>query len=219
MRNLLLVLLSCAATQLFAEYPAPYDTVKELLPYDGQGWYTNEYYLGRLINNRKAKVVIELGSWLGKSACDIAKKLPKDGIVYAVDHWFCPPFDQEIPKYYLPFDTNHCYQQFLSNVIHENLTHKIIPIRMSVQAAAEEFVRRGIKADIIYLDATHHEPDVYQDIQTYFPLVKGYGILCGDDWAWIDETGSVQNAVRRFAKENNLKIRARDQFWALYERP
>ncbi len=217
MRKLLLALLTIAAPLLFAELPPPYNTLTKLLPFDDQGWYANEFYLGKLICRRRAKVVIELGSWLGKSTRDIAKKLPEDGIVYAVDHWFCPPYDQAIPRYYLHLDTNHCYQQFLSNVIHANLTHKIIPLRMSVQAAAEEIIRRGIKPDIIYLDATHHEPDVYEDIQTYFPLVKGHGILCGDDWAWYDETGSVENAVRRFAKENNLKIRARDQFWSLYE--
>jgi hypothetical protein len=62
----------------------------------------------------------------------------------------------------------------------------------------------------------HDEVNVYNDISLYFPLVKGHGIMCGDDWGWGDL--GVQRAVKRFALENNLSISLYGNwFWVLNE--
>jgi hypothetical protein len=36
---------------------------------------------------QKSKVVIELGSWFGKSSTAIADNLPEDGVLYCIDTW------------------------------------------------------------------------------------------------------------------------------------
>ena len=192
----------------------PYQSLPKLLPYDDMGWYSNAEPMEQLVRERKPKVVIELGSWLGKSTRHIAQIIPKDGIVYAVDHWL-GSVEHHATQFskYLPT----LYDQFLSNVIHTKLTDKIIPVRMTTLQAVNEFVARNIVPDLIYVDASHDEESVYKDLVAYYPLVKGHGILCGDDWGWGNGF-PVQMAVRRFAKEQNLQIEIPNGwFWILRE--
>lgn len=191
-----------------AALPPPYDTV-ELLPYNPQGWYCNGPSMEWVLKSNHAKVVIEVGSWLGLSTRHIAKTIPEDGIVYAIDHWQGTPSEDNSS-----FDIPNLYRQFLSNVIHENLTHKIIPLRMS---SAEAAATLNIKPDLVYVDATHEYNDVYEDITRWYPFVKGHGILCGDDYNWGYEA-SVKRAVDRFAMENNLIVHDDGWFWYYEEK-
>jgi predicted O-methyltransferase YrrM len=198
---LLLCLFGCSNSEL----PEPYCQLDEVLPFDPQGWYGNRKPMEKLIDKHDVKVVIEVGSWLGASTRHIATCLPKDGKVYAVDHWLGSAEHQHRET------LSKLYEQFLSNVIHKKLTNKIIPIRMA-SVEAEKFLS-DVKPDLIYIDASHETEAVYQDLTVWFPHVKGHGILCGDDWAWP----SVQKAVIRFAEENHLAVEGKGAFWLLAE--
>ncbi len=195
------------------QFPFPYCELKDLMPFSGHGWYMNAAPMEKLLKERKVKVVIELGSWLGKSTKHIAEILPEDGIVYAVDHWLGNPASRVNNPELIPT----LYEQFLSNMIHANLTHKVVPLKMTTQEAVQYFYDNGIVPDLIYVDASHEEVDAYRDIAAYFPMVKGHGIICGDDWSYGDLP--VQRAVKRFAKENDLKIEVpNDWFWELHQK-
>ncbi|NGX60072.1 MAG: hypothetical protein KR126chlam3_01234 [Chlamydiae bacterium] len=217
-----LFLCMCFITRLCIgqELPSPYNELEEVLPFNDHGWYVNGNAMETLIRKNNAKVVIELGSWLGASTRHIASVLPDDGIVYAVDHWlgsqdhemFSPDFFPDLYEL-LPV----LYEQFLSNVIHANLTDKIIPVRKSTLEAVSQFYEKGISPDIVYVDASHDEESVYNDLVAYYPLVKDHGIICGDDWGWGQDF-PVMKAVQRFAKENNLRIEIPNNWmWVLYE--
>jgi hypothetical protein len=197
-----------ASALSFGNLPAPYDSV-DLMPYNPQGWYSNGPSMEWLLKRTRAKVVIEVGSWLGLSTRHIAKTIPKDGVVYAVDHWLGSPNEDNSV-----FDIDNLYRQFLSNVIHENLTDKIIPIRMSSEEAAPIL---QIVPDLVYIDATHAYDEVYRDITLWYPFVKGHGVLCGDDYNWGLES-SVKRAVDRFAAENNLMVHDDGWFWYYEEK-
>jgi hypothetical protein len=67
-------------------YPEVYE-LKNPLPFDGHGWFGHEEHFKNLLAEKKPKIAIEVGSWLGCSARSIASKLPSDGILIAVDHW------------------------------------------------------------------------------------------------------------------------------------
>ena|ERR1700722_17517051 len=193
-----------------AELPAPYDTV-ELMTFNPQGWYRNGPSMEWVIRRSNTKTVIEVGSWLGLSTRHIARTLPEDGIVYAVDHWLGSPNENNSS-----FDMENLYRQFLSNVIHENLTHKIIPVRMPSMEAARTL---KVVPDLVYIDATHEFITVMLDLILWFPFVKGHGILCGDDYNWgSDYPGPVKRAVDKFAQENNLIVHDDGWFWYLEER-
>lgn len=196
----------------YAELATPYDTV-DVLPFNPQGWYRNGPTMEWLIRSHNVKVVIEVGSWLGSSTRHIAKTLPPDGVVFAVDHWMGSANEDNSA-----FDIPNLYRQFLSNVIHEKLTHKIIPIKMSSDAAARSL---NIYPDLIYIDATHEFASVFCDLVLWYPFVEGHGILCGDDYFWADDPskggGPVKRAVDAFARENNLIVHHDDWMWYLEE--
>ena len=52
-----------------------------------------------------------------------------------------------------------------------------------------------VRAQFIYVDASHDAEDLFQDMVVYFPLLDASGsVLVGDDWNWP----SVQEGVARF---------------------
>lgn len=214
MKNLFFVsMLVCAMVAVdtfdLSALQEPYASLK-MLPYNAHSFYSNAGEIGALFaRNKNIKIVIEVGSWLGASTEHIASLLPADGKLYAVDHWLGSAEHQPGQKEWIPA-MNYLYQQFLSNVIHKGLTHKVIPVRMSSLEAA---CALNVKPDLVYLDASHDTASVYADLKAWYPLVKGRGILCGDDWTWR----TVVVAVKRFAQENNLRIDAAGNFWVLYE--
>ncbi len=162
------------------------------------------------MREEKVKVVIEVGSWLGRSTRHIARRVQEGGKVYAVDHWLGSS-EHQVGEANYHEGLDHLYEQFLSNIIHKKLTDRVIPIRMA-SAEAAQFLS-DVKPDMVYIDADHSTEGVYRDLTLWFPYVKGHGILCGDDWTW--ET--VQVAIKRFAKEMGLVIESKHNFWRLKE--
>lgn len=187
------------------ELPYPYNQIEIRAPYY-HGWFCNQKQLDRILSRNNILIVVELGSWLGESTSFIARKLPINGKVYAVDHWKGSIEHQDPRRTDVYFLLPTLYEQFLSNIIHLGLTDKIIPVKMTTVEAA---LALKINPDLVYVDASHDELSVYEDIKNWYAKLARNGILCGDDWCW--ET--VQRAVKRFAFEHNIKIRAEDNFW------
>lgn len=204
-----LFLLFCLFGCFKSTLPEPYRQLKKVLPYDGHGWYSNRRPIKQIISEQDVKVVVEVGCWLGKSTRHIAKCVPKNGKVYAVDHWLGSVEHQPGNSCFRE-GLSELYDQFLSNVIHKKLTDKIIPIRMP-SVEAEKYLS-DLVPDLIYIDASHETEAVYQDLNIWFPHVQGHGILCGDDWSWP----SVRQAVEKFAAEKHLSIESKGNFWRLY---
>lgn len=199
--KLLLCLTSIPLHCCFA-IPEPYNSIVDL-PFDDHGYFYNSVALGRILEPKQPKTVIEIGSWLGSSTRFIANALPDNGKIYAVDTWKGSP--QE-PWHLNDPRISYLYQLFLSNVKHVGLTHKIIPIRMdSLEAAAA----LNVKADLIYIDASHDTESVIKDILAWYPHLNDNGIMSGDDWSWP----SVREAAIHCADILNKTIKSDGNFW------
>ncbi|MBI2352788.1 class I SAM-dependent methyltransferase [Candidatus Dependentiae bacterium] len=197
----------------FQDLPAPYNSLKILLPYDDHGFYLNADWIKMLFKNNNIKNGIEIGSWLGKSTRHIASLLPSNGTLYAVDTWKGSAEHQpEINVFNTACKLPTLYEQFLSNVIHANLVHKIIPIRMTSLDASQHLSDLKQKIDFIYIDAAHDTESVLQDLEAWYPyILEPKGIICGDDWG----CDSVKIAVAIFAQKYSLTIYADHYFWFL----
>lgn len=149
--------------------------------------------LGRFA--QKSKVIIELGSWFGKSSTVLADNLPRDGVLYCVDTWAGSMAE---------VDTNHAdakkmdgdyaFDQFARNLWPHIASGKLRPIRMHGVHAARLFLDMGLKADLIFIDAGHTCEEVKADIHAYAPLMNEGGIICGHDCyqpAWPGVTEAV----------------------------
>ncbi len=58
----------------------------EVLPLNRHGWYLHGQFR-RFFSQKKIKTVVEVGAWTGNNTIYLAGMLPKDGMVFAVDHW------------------------------------------------------------------------------------------------------------------------------------
>lgn len=190
--------------------PSPYCDLQEILSFNGHGWYSNGAWIEKLMSQNKIFTVIEVGSWLGASTRHIATLLQPNGKVYAVDTWegSIEHYENQAWKNMLPT----LYDQFLSNIVHAQLTDRIIPVRATSLSAAVELKKKLNKVDLIFIDAGHDTESVLNDLNAYWPFVENnQGILCGDDWSW--ET--VRAAVIMFAQVYELTLYADDNFWFL----
>lgn len=194
---------SCLAAE--AEMPEPYHSIVDL-PFDDHGWFANGEQISALMTEKPPVVAIEVGSWLGLSTRFIASHLPEGGKLYAVDTWLGSDEAAHHQDSRLP----HIYQIFLSNVKHANLTQTIVPLRMRSLEAARAI---NVMADFIYIDASHDEENVYQDILAWYAHLNPDGTMCGDDWTW--ET--VRRGVIRAASVLNKRIANQGNFWFFYE--
>lgn len=191
-------------------YPQVYESINPL-PFNSHGWYQHAKVFEKIFHEHEINNIIEVGSWLGSSTRHLAQLIPKNGKVFAIDHWLGSKehFTLDEVKGWIP----NLYEQFLSNVIHAQLTDKIIPVRMESLDAAKLLENLTIPIDLVYIDASHEYDPVYADLCAWYPYVKNHGILCGDDW----NVGDVQQAVIQFAQENHLIIYQIDGFWRLIE--
>ena len=103
------------------------------------------------------------------------------------------------------------YYTFLGNVVRAGHQDRITPFPVPSITAAQWFSLHGVQAELIYLDGSHEEEDVYQDLVVWWDIVSPGGILFGDDWTW----DGVRLAVQRFASENQLSISHRHDKWEL----
>ncbi|MFL2650674.1 MAG: class I SAM-dependent methyltransferase [Anaerolineales bacterium] len=68
--------------------------------------------------------------------------------------------------------------------------------------------------DFVYIDGDHSYEAVINDLYAYYPKLKQFGVLCGDDYGHPSGLGVIQ-AVQEFSKEKQLLVNYREdnQFW------
>ncbi len=73
----------------------------------------------------------------------------------------------------------------------------------------------NVKADLIYVDASHDEESVYNDVMNWYPKLNEGGTMCGDDADWRDHTGrlTVLAAIQRAALQLNVTLHLDGPFW------
>ncbi len=180
-----------------------------VFPEDMHGWLgiSNRARLKEFITAKNPKKVVEIGTWMGVSAIFAAKLLESDAKLYCIDPWV--PYHDMVNMPDCQERLKNAYERFLSNCIHHKVTEKIIPLRMTSMAAVqlEEFSSPDI--DLIYIDGSHSENDVFDDIMHWYHKVAPQGIMCGDDIEWP----SVHRALLRAAPLLNVTIQQDGNFW------
>lgn len=191
------------------------------MPLDLQGWNGHSEVFKNLINQTSPSIIIEVGTWKGQSAINMAtyvKQLNLQTTLYCVDTWLgalefwtnlshTPERDLFLKNGY-----PQVYYQFLSNVIHSNVQDIIVPFPTTSLIAARYFNYHNIKAQLIYIDASHDKEDVLLDLKNYYNILEPNGIIFGDDIHW---TG-VNEAVHEFTAEKGLKFEIlENNFWII----
>lgn len=188
---------------------------------DLHGWGSESAAFRELIQAIKPRLVVEVGTWKGASAIRMAEEIASAGLdaqILCIDTWLgALEFwtDQEDPERYKSLQLRNgwpqVYYQFLANICHKGHQKRIIPFPQTSSTAALWLRYFGFTAELIYIDASHEEDDVYGDLMAYWEVLAPGGILFGDDWSW----DGVRLAVLRFAQQFDLTYRFVADKWVL----
>ncbi|HVT87923.1 MAG TPA: class I SAM-dependent methyltransferase [Tepidisphaeraceae bacterium] len=199
--------------------PSPY-------PLDLQGWGSQHPNFANVIDEVQPRLIIEVGTWKGGSAIHMAKLMQQRNwpcAILCVDTWlgameFWERKDQQnwFPSLRLSNGYPQVYYQFLANVVHSGLQDCILPFPTTSSIAARFFAKYKIQPDMLYLDASHDEIDVYLDLVQLWPSVRPGGILFGDDFT--DAWPGLRNAVQNFARQIGMQVEIRDRQW-MFRKP
>jgi predicted O-methyltransferase YrrM len=125
---------------------------------------------------RPGVIVVEVGSWEGRSTACIASAVSEfNGVLYCVDSWLG---SEGTPEYQVA-KVYDIYQRFKTNIQRVGLWPWVRPMIMSSQEAAVIFAENV--ADMVFLDADHRYNAALSDIIAWLPKVKLGGVICGHD--------------------------------------
>ena len=188
--------------------------------YDLQGWGSTEPVFQELIEEIKPKTIIEVGTWKGASAINMASLTKKSGLkstIFCVDTWLGSEehWLLHLDQLQLKDGYPQLFYQFLANVKHTKNEDVIVPVPQPSLVAADFFALKGIRADLVYIDASHKLNHVLSDIHAFWPLVRCGGIIFGDDFnpkRWPE----VNRAVLGFGQYYGVTIEERyERFWIM----
>jgi hypothetical protein len=178
------------------------------------GWFFSSHVnvLTILLDKEKTECVIELGSWLGRSAEYFARNAP-NAVIFAVDIWDNSVILQDKhycmnPENLAILNVGPLHERFMSNmweykyqISKDGTVRGMLPLRMDAVAGLRLLKEAGVVPDVVYVDANHHFEGVYRDISATIELFPNAHIV-GDDYDYPD----VRRAVLLCAKEHNLGI-------------
>lgn len=120
------------------------------------------------------KLIVEIGSFHGRSTRALADNTA--GMIYAVDTWQGSPEHQGMPE------TARAEDAFRENLRDHIATGRVVPIKTNSLSAACILASKGIRPDMIFIDAAHDYESVRADIAVWAPLLADGGLLCGHDF-------------------------------------
>ena len=194
-------------------------------PLDLQGGFEQPIFK-QLINILHPQLILEVGSWKGASAIRMASLLKEqlaDGAVICIDTWLggldhlMPPVPEWDIRPYAKRGYATLYYQFLSNVIQQGLQDWIVPFPNTSATAARWLSLNRFSTNLVYIDGSHEEDDVYQDCVNYWGLLQPSGVLFGDDWDPYHY--GVICGVNRFARSVDRPISIIGPTWVVQKPP
>ena len=187
-----------------------------------RGWTGTHQFLTEIVEKVKPITIIEVGSYLGQSAITMAKEVKRlnlpttlicvDTWLGSSEHWLNDKCNYLVDFDYFADGISAMYDQFVINMIVNGVDDMVVPIPNTSRNAHHILKWKGVKSDLIYVDASHSKKDVYDDTILYYDLLSPGGVIFGDDYQWTEvKEGSHDAAV---TVKNNLTVHY-DRFWSI----
>jgi hypothetical protein len=190
---------------------------------DVQGWGSDDPIFAELVRRTRPSAVLEVGTWKGASAITICDQLVQAGLpetpVVCVDTWLGSremigvPSSNENRGLHRRNGYPEIYRTFLRNIHSRGHETRIVPFPQTSRAALRWLRERVERFDLVYLDSSHDEADVFDDCTGAWPLLRGPGaVMFGDDFDPLHWPGVIQ-AVERWSAQAGVTIEIRGRFW------
>ena len=153
-----------------------------------------------LIAGLRPNVILEVGSYKGKSAIQFANLCKKHNVpakVFCVDTWLGSAEHADSDDLMKVNGWPTMFYQFLANVVHTGHQDCIVPMPMDSMSNYRVMKANNIKVPLIYIDAGHFYESVYADIKHYWEVLEDGGVMIGDDYE-PDKWPDVVQAVKDF---------------------
>jgi len=178
-----------------------HETLDRLLLRKHRGSYLK--YLS-LIHEIEIQTIVEIGVYRGKNAEVLRKEFP-DAHLFLIDPW-APDAPYQASGSAVSEDQK-VYDKAKKRTYSLFENDPQVTIIEKTSAAAAPLVPDNI--DLVFIDANHAYPSVYQDILTWKPKIRSEGILSGHNFGRPRLPG-VEKAVRELLPTFHL---GQDEVW------
>lgn len=193
------------------------------VPDDVQGWGSDDPIFAELVRQVRPQAILEVGTWKGASALEMARSLVETGLdftpIVCVDTWLGARemigVPSEDPQRGLRRRNGYpnLYRTFLRNVCARGHHYRVVPFPQTSRIALRWLLDAGVRFDLVYVDSSHDEEDVYDDCVGAWRLLRGPGsVLFGDDFDPIHWPGVIR-AVDRWSHQAHVEREIRGRFW------
>ena len=159
-------------------------------------------------------VIVEIGTFFGRSAVCWAMTAPKSVKIYCGDVWpeslTLTGYNYRMPWYAPKPNYNYnLWQDFKDNVKEFS---NIIPMR---GLCPQEIKYPGDPIDIFFLDAAHTNPSDWENLEYFLQFMKPSGMICGHDYSsdWPDVVENVHKLESMLNRK--AKIHANGWLWSI----
>jgi predicted O-methyltransferase YrrM len=179
------------------------------------GWLTKQEAWGLFITALKVpsnSIVVEIGSWQGKSTYCLARGL-RSGKIYAIDPFNADAgFDEgSAVNYKESQGNNNLLNKFIGNMTRLKVIDKIKPMPGYSYDFADQFA----KINFLFIDGDHSIKGCQQDFEMYAPKVAVGGYIAFHDYyADRDELGPTYVIKNLVLKSNEFVFYGQyDSLW------
>lgn len=146
-------------------------------------------YLFSRVNDGDVRVIVEVGSFCGSSACFIADYLKNKNIpaiVICIDTW-CGDINMWLKSNFSNIMNKRdghpkLFESFISTVRRYTADDIVIPLQVSSVVAARMLEVLKYKVDMVYLDSAHEAGETFMELNLYYDLLRSGGVIFGDDY-------------------------------------
>lgn len=150
-----------------------------------EGWFSWEPLYKRMVDYFPSGArFVEVGVWLGKSACYMAEQIKQSG--KDIDFFCVDPWDVDVSGIPVRQSGGSFFPAFLTNAKDCGVRGHIIPVTLRSEHAAKHFQSHPL--DFVFIDAEHDYDSVTNDIRIWRGLMRPGAFMGGHDYTLNQDT-------------------------------
>src|SRR5205823_5497356 len=151
------------------------------------GWISDAELRWLAQRAKESKIFVQIGAWHGKSSRAIADNLPPNGKLYDIDKWTGSQAEMDTNHWSARLlDGDHAFDEYARGMWDHLVSGKVTPLKMLGKNGAKLLRDMGVKADTVFIDGGHGPGETKADIESFLPLRKEGGVICGHDYMHKD---------------------------------